>query len=149
MRLPLPNNLFKEQQHVPVQTVTTAASGLSNPAVLMSSRQLVTAGSKPALPHNFELCRLSTCGCPQNDVYTWCSELSSGLYCRVKWLSTDVSEVRTASIYTDQQSAHSKAGRCAVWRTLIFQRHSSRHITYAVVALINQRPVLPRSSFFR
>jgi hypothetical protein len=28
----------------------------------------------------------------------WCSELSSGIYCRVKWLSTDVSEVRTASI---------------------------------------------------
>jgi hypothetical protein len=28
----------------------------------------------------------------------WCSELSSGMYCRVKWLSTDVSEVRTASI---------------------------------------------------
>jgi hypothetical protein len=27
----------------------------------------------------------------------WCSELSSGLYCRVKWLSTDVLEVRTAS----------------------------------------------------
>jgi hypothetical protein len=27
-----------------------------------------------------------------------CSELSSGVYCRVKWLSTDVSEVRTASI---------------------------------------------------
>jgi hypothetical protein len=27
----------------------------------------------------------------------WCSELSSGTYCRVKWLSTDVSEVRTAS----------------------------------------------------
>jgi hypothetical protein len=27
-----------------------------------------------------------------------CSELSSGLYCRVKLLSTDVSEVRTASI---------------------------------------------------
>jgi hypothetical protein len=26
----------------------------------------------------------------------WCSELSSGIYCRVKWLSTDVSEVRTA-----------------------------------------------------
>jgi hypothetical protein len=23
----------------------------------------------------------------------WCSELSSGIYCRVKWLSTDVSEV--------------------------------------------------------
>jgi hypothetical protein len=31
----------------------------------------------------------------------WCSELSSGLYCRVKWLSTDVSEVRTASIIRD------------------------------------------------
>jgi hypothetical protein len=28
----------------------------------------------------------------------WCSELSSGIYWRVKWLSTDVSEVRTASI---------------------------------------------------
>jgi hypothetical protein len=27
-----------------------------------------------------------------------CSELSSGLYCRVRWLSTDVTEVRTASI---------------------------------------------------
>jgi hypothetical protein len=31
--------------------------------------------------------------------WIWCSELSSGLYCRVKWLSTDVSEVRTASIF--------------------------------------------------
>jgi hypothetical protein len=29
------------------------------------------------------------------------SELSSGIYCRVKWLSTDVSEVRTASIIRD------------------------------------------------
>jgi hypothetical protein len=28
----------------------------------------------------------------------WCSELSSGLYCHVKWLSADVSEVSTASI---------------------------------------------------
>jgi hypothetical protein len=28
----------------------------------------------------------------------WCSELSSGLYYHVKWLSTNVSEVRTASI---------------------------------------------------
>jgi hypothetical protein len=28
----------------------------------------------------------------------WCSELSSGMYCCIKWLSTDVSEVRTASI---------------------------------------------------
>jgi hypothetical protein len=33
---------------------------------------------------------------------TRCSELSSGLYCRVKWLSTDVSEVRTASIIRDE-----------------------------------------------
>jgi hypothetical protein len=32
----------------------------------------------------------------------WCSELSSGLYCHVKWLSTDVSEVRTASIIRDE-----------------------------------------------
>jgi hypothetical protein len=32
----------------------------------------------------------------------WCSELSSGLYCCVKWLSTDVSEVRTASIIRDE-----------------------------------------------
>jgi hypothetical protein len=30
------------------------------------------------------------------------SELSSGIYCRVKWLSTDVSEVRTASIIRDE-----------------------------------------------
>jgi hypothetical protein len=28
----------------------------------------------------------------------WSSESSSGMYCRVKWLSTDVSEVRAASI---------------------------------------------------
>jgi hypothetical protein len=32
------------------------------------------------------------------DDRVWYSELSSGIYCRVKWLSTDVSEVRTASI---------------------------------------------------
>jgi hypothetical protein len=32
----------------------------------------------------------------------WCSELSSGIYCRVKWLSTDVSEVHTASIIRDE-----------------------------------------------
>jgi hypothetical protein len=34
--------------------------------------------------------------------YYWCSELSSGLYCRVNRLSTDVSEVRTASIIRDE-----------------------------------------------
>jgi hypothetical protein len=32
----------------------------------------------------------------------WCSELSSGIYCRVKWLSTDFSDVRTASIIRDE-----------------------------------------------
>jgi hypothetical protein len=37
-----------------------------------------------------------------NKFYIGCSELSSGLYCRVKWLSTDVSEVRTASIIRDE-----------------------------------------------
>jgi hypothetical protein len=36
----------------------------------------------------------------------WRSELSSGMYCRVKWLSTDVSEVRTASIIRDESCNH-------------------------------------------
>jgi hypothetical protein len=40
----------------------------------------------------------------------WCSELSSGLYCRVKWLSTDVSEVRTASIIRDEWAKHERIG---------------------------------------
>jgi hypothetical protein len=31
-----------------------------------------------------------------------CSELSSGLYCHVRLLSTDVSEVHTASIIRDE-----------------------------------------------
>jgi hypothetical protein len=35
----------------------------------------------------------------------WHSELSSGLYCRVKWLSTDVSEVRTASIVIPDETS--------------------------------------------
>jgi hypothetical protein len=30
------------------------------------------------------------------------SGLSSGIYCHVKWLSTDISEVRTASIIRDE-----------------------------------------------
>jgi hypothetical protein len=34
-----------------------------------------------------------------------CSELSSGMYCLVKWLSTDVSEARTASIIRDDDSS--------------------------------------------
>jgi hypothetical protein len=33
-----------------------------------------------------------------NLISLWCSELSFGIYCGVKWLSSDVSEVRTASI---------------------------------------------------
>jgi hypothetical protein len=41
----------------------------------------------------------------------WCSELSSGLYCRVKWLSTDVSEMRTASIIRDESSLMMEAVR--------------------------------------
>jgi hypothetical protein len=37
------------------------------------------------------------------EIFTiWCSELSSGLYCRVRLLLTDVSEVRTASIIRDE-----------------------------------------------
>jgi hypothetical protein len=39
-----------------------------------------------------------------SDPVLFCSELSSGMYCRVKWLSTDVSEVRTASIIRDEYS---------------------------------------------
>jgi hypothetical protein len=37
-------------------------------------------------------------------LYVICSELSSGIYCRVKLLSTDVSEVRTASIIPARDS---------------------------------------------
>jgi hypothetical protein len=40
----------------------------------------------------------------------WCSELSSGIYCRVKWLSTDVSEVRTASIIRDEWCSELSSG---------------------------------------
>jgi hypothetical protein len=38
----------------------------------------------------------------------WCSELSSGIYCRVKLLSTDVSEVRTACIIPDMPEDNSE-----------------------------------------
>jgi hypothetical protein len=38
----------------------------------------------------------------------FCSELSSGIYCRVKLLSTDVSEVRTASIIRDNSEHHTR-----------------------------------------
>jgi hypothetical protein len=36
----------------------------------------------------------------------WCSELSSAIYCRVKWLSTDVSEVHTASIIRESHTVN-------------------------------------------
>jgi hypothetical protein len=45
---------------------------------------------------------------PNNDLSSRCSELSSGLYCRIKWLSTDVSEVRTASIIRDDPEDNSE-----------------------------------------
>jgi hypothetical protein len=38
-----------------------------------------------------------------NKFHIVCSELSSGIYCRVKLLSTDVSEVRTASIIRESR----------------------------------------------
>jgi hypothetical protein len=44
--------------------------------------------------------QLSDYQLPKNDSTR--SELSSGIYCRVKLLSTDVSEVRTASIIRDE-----------------------------------------------
>jgi hypothetical protein len=40
----------------------------------------------------------------------WCSELSSGIYCRVKLLSTDDSEVRAASIIRDEWAKHERSG---------------------------------------
>jgi hypothetical protein len=40
--------------------------------------------------------------CIEGNQICICSELSSGIYCRVKLLSTDVSEVRTASIIRDE-----------------------------------------------
>jgi hypothetical protein len=49
----------------------------------------------------------------------WCSELSSGIYCRVKWLSTDDSEVRTASIIPDVWSGG--GGRSAFIRSPIMK----------------------------
>jgi hypothetical protein len=68
-----------------------------------------------------------------------CSELSSGLYCRLKWLSTDVSEVRTASIIRDDhvpvprcppQTPHrptrTRTLRTAVWQAGTYQlRHGT------------------------
>jgi hypothetical protein len=40
-----------------------------------------------------------------SSLHSSCSELSSGMYCRVKWLSTDVSEVRTASIIIPEDNS--------------------------------------------
>jgi hypothetical protein len=51
--------------------------------------------------------QITGCSIPEDsNLQARCSELSSGLYCRVKWLSTDVSEVRTASIIRDDSSEH-------------------------------------------
>jgi hypothetical protein len=47
-----------------------------------------------------------------------CSELSSGLYCRVKWLSTDVSEVRTASIITSLRVVRTARTNSQAWEIL-------------------------------
>jgi hypothetical protein len=52
-------------------------------------------------PNRGSMFQLQTTENENKYVNAWCSELSSGLYCRVKWLSTDVSEVRTASIIRD------------------------------------------------
>jgi hypothetical protein len=41
----------------------------------------------------------------------WFSELSSGIYCRVKWLPTDVPEVRTASIIRDEENSEHHTNR--------------------------------------
>jgi hypothetical protein len=49
----------------------------------------------------------------------WCSELSSGLYCRVKWLSTDVSEVRTASIIITCLSDVNVVNYVKSWKTCL------------------------------
>jgi hypothetical protein len=55
----------------------------------------------------------------------WCSELSSGIYCRVKLLLADVSEVRTASIIRDDDggSAHLwNVGRQSFYTTVYPRR---------------------------
>jgi hypothetical protein len=44
------------------------------------------------------------------------SELSSGIYCRVKWLSTDVSEVHTASIIRDEWAFRARLTHPWWWR---------------------------------
>jgi hypothetical protein len=64
-----------------------SSSSLLSPPVFLSSKWTRT---KPSLTRTFT-----------HSYLLWCSELSSGLYYRVKWLSTDVSEVRTASIIRD------------------------------------------------
>jgi hypothetical protein len=55
----------------------------------------------------------------------WCSELSSGIYCRVKWLSTDVS-----FIPDDGGSTHLwNVGRQSFTRQYISEDNSENHMT--------------------
>jgi hypothetical protein len=53
------------------------------------------------LPHGFSPFTFMLWNLKFSRQRVWCSELSSGIYCRLKLLSTDVSEVRTASIIRD------------------------------------------------
>jgi hypothetical protein len=70
----------------------------------------------------------------------WCSELSSGLYCRVKWLSTDVSEVRTASIIRDDRQSFYTAvqPRRQLWTSYSppWELEISYCVTYPVSSLV-------------
>jgi hypothetical protein len=50
-----------------------------------------------------------------NLISLWCSELSSGIYCHVKWLSADVSAVRTATIIRDEWTVGRQSFNTAVY----------------------------------
>jgi hypothetical protein len=65
-----------------------------------SEKSTVTAIKLYFSANSFTKCEISNSHGGEYDV----QELSSGLYCRLKWLSTDVSEVRTASIIFHQIS---------------------------------------------
>jgi hypothetical protein len=63
---------------------------------------IFTTMSKLAVSHPSAVCPWWSVTMHKTDKsLSWCSKLSSGIYCRVKWLSTDVSEVCTASIIPD------------------------------------------------
>jgi hypothetical protein len=66
----------------------------------------------------------------------WSSELSSGMYCRVKWLSTDVSEVRAASIIIPDDGGSSNLWN--VDRQLIYtELHPRRQFWIIMNLLLN------------